>query len=998
MARLAEREATMRRIFDSSLDVITVARFSDGVYLRVNEQFAKITGYTPEEAIGVAPSRLGMWADPQQRAEYRRRLECDRLIRNMEMNFRMHDGRILPFLLNAVLIELDGEECVLNTVRDISDIKEHERRLRESEEKFRRIFEKSADIVVVSNLDTGEILEVNDQFVKRSGLTRDQVIGRSDLDFGFFPDRAARDEFVREIQEAGFVQNRELQVRGVGYPLPVAALLSAVQVTLGGQSCAIGVIRTIGELKKAERRVRESEATLRKILESSPDAVCIHDQRGRYIHVNQEFVRLIGFSREECIGKPFWELGVWPDREVADQFGAEIRRSGEARNVQALFRAKDGRMIPSLISGVALELDGRPCFMTISRDVSDLRAAQLAIQESERALRTIFESVIDPMAMTDMANGRWIDVNQAFCEFHGLSREECIGRSDLETEVWAGPKDRDEFISRLSQGSIRNIEVTLRAHGNREVPCLMSASLVQLNGRSYCVSIARDISERKQQELKLRQSEQYYRTLIESSSDVMLVIDSTGVIQFVGGAGRGELGYKPENVIGTTGVERVHPDDVIRHAEKTRDAFLNPGQVFRSEARIRAADGRWVEFEFKGSATTDPDGNRIMITTMRNVAERKRAERELANARDQALAASKAKSEFLSSMSHEIRTPMNAILGMADLMSETELSPEQRRCLDTVMSNGTALLELINSILDLAKVESGRLSLEHVEFDVVELTEKVADTLAVRAHGKGLELALRFAPDLPRTLIGDPLRIRQVLVNLIGNAIKFTEHGHVLIEVERNTDPTIPGNLKFSVRDSGIGIEEEKLATIFSAFTQADSSTTRRYGGSGLGLAIVERLVTLMGGHVRAQSAPGEGSVFFFTVDLGIADTSPLAIRSIAHPNLRGMRVLLVDDNAIARSIARAMLEAEGATVSEAASAATGLAAFTEAINANAPFSLLVVDAHMPRLGGVEMLERIGEQAPSNTPAIMMVDSTGLTGKLTAIRGLGKMDYTLKPL
>ena len=175
---------------------------------------------------------------------------------------------------------------------------------------------------------------------------------------------------------------------------------------------------------------------------------------------------------------------------------------------------------------------------------------------------------------------------------------------------------------------------------------------------------------------------------------------------------------------------------------------MNPEKVARSEARILAADGDWVECEFMGRATTDPDGNPILITTMRNITERKRAEQELAKARDQALAASKAKSEFLSSMSHEIRTPMNAILGMSDLLAETELTPEQRRCLDTVISNGTALLELINSILDLAKVESGRLSLEKVEFDVVELTEKVADTLAVRAHGKNLELALRFAPSI----------------------------------------------------------------------------------------------------------------------------------------------------------------------------------------------------------------------------------------------------------
>ena len=666
--------------------------------------------------------------------------------------------------------------------------------------------------------------------------------------------------------------------------------------------------------------------------------------------------------------------------------------NGQVRNSEATVQTKTGRDVPCLISTVMLELNGKQCGLAIARDISERLEAERTLRQSQSALRKIFDSISDPLTVTDM-QAVFVDVNDAFLTTTGYTREEIIGKPAWELPItdWGSLCNPEEL---LRTGVMRNSEVSMRSKHGAEIPVLVSAVLMELNGQQCVLTIARDISQRKQQELKLRRSEEYFRNLIESSSDVTLVIDAGGNIVFVGGAGRGELGYKAGDVTGTSGIQLVHPDDMMRQAETTREAFQNPGKIVRSDARIRAKDGRWVEFEFMGSATVDPDGNPIYITTMRNISERKRAEQELANARDAALAASKAKSEFLSSMSHEIRTPMNAILGMSDLMSETDLTPEQRRCLDTVMSNGTALLELINSILDLAKVESGRLSLEKVEFDPVELTEKIADTLAVRAHGKGLELALRFAPTLPPILIGDPLRLRQILTNLIGNAIKFTDRGQVLVEVEPPS--SVPGAVKFSVSDSGIGIEEDKLPHIFSAFTQADSSTTRRYGGSGLGLAIVERLVTLMGGSVHAQSVVGRGSVFSFTVQLEVPETSRLA-RSAKRPlQTDGLRVLLVDDNATSRAIARAMLEAKGALVDEADSGAAGLRAYEAATRDGKRFSLVLIDADMPVMDGFEMMDRIEREGSTRTPVIMMMNSTGL-GKLSTRKG-SEPRYIVKPL
>ena len=267
-------------------------------------------------------------------------------------------------------------------------------------------------------------------------------------------------------------------------------------------------------------------------------------------------------------------------------------------------------------------------------------------------------------------------------------------------------------------------------------------------------------------------------------------------------------------------------------------------------------------------------GQLCCLTISREISDLKMTQRELVGAREAALAASRAKSEFLSSMSHEIRTPMNAILGMADLLMETELDDEQRRYLSTVISNGHALLALIDSILDLAKVESGRISLEAVEFNLKDVTEKVLETLAIRAHEKGLELMVRFAPEVPELALGDPLRLGQILINLVGNAIKFTQHGQVLVSVERDPNSTVAGALKFTVTDTGIGIPADKLHLLFHAFSQADSSTSRKYGGSGLGLAIVSRLVALMHGKVERGERAGHGQRVFIH----------RAIRDCNHP------------------------------------------------------------------------------------------------------------------
>ncbi len=369
----------------------------------------------------------------------------------------------------------------------------------------------------------------------------------------------------------------------------------------------------------------------------------------------------------------------------------------------------------------------------------------------------------------------------------------------------------------------------------------------------------------------------------------------------------------------------------------------------------------------------------------------------LESARGAAMAASKAKSEFLSTMSHEIRTPMTAVLGMADLLIETELSGDQRRYLDIMVANGNSLLELINSILDLARIESGRLQLEKTGFDITDLIDKTISTFGVRAHGKGLELIARIAPGVPERLVGDPLRLRQILINLLGNAIKFTELGEIVLEVEQDPESNESGVLRFIVADTGIGIAADKLDSIFGSFNQADSSTTRLHGGSGLGLAIAHRLVGLMDGRIGVESELNKGSKFSFTVHFGL---EARVISASAHVvlSLADYRILVVDDNQINRLIVREMVTSCGAEVSEAVSGEEALAAIREGVNAGRPYRIVLLDMRMPGMDGLEVAQRIQREHLPIRPLILMLSSDDLKPQVARLREIGLDAYLVKPI
>ena len=621
------------------------------------------------------------------------------------------------------------------------------------------------------------------------------------------------------------------------------------------------------------------------------------------------------------------------------------------------------------------------------------------VNESEAGRRALSNQkfALDQHAIVSITDtsGTIIYANDRFCEISGYPRHELLGRNH---RIINSNQHPAEFFrgmwDTISQGKVWHGEVCNRARNGRSY--WVNATIVPLldaNGLpEQYIAIRTDITDRKQMEAQLSEQLHMVEELIEAIPLPLYMKDATGRYLRMNRAFELFFHTTREQFIGRTLHDLLSPEDAALHAAKDKELLASSG-IQSYEAVVHARDGTRHDAIYRKAALTQLDGTvHGLLGIIIDITDRKQAEAELRLAKDAAESASRAKSDFLANMSHEIRTPMNGIIGMTDLALDTALTDEQREYMSIVKSSAESLLTIINDILDFSKIEAGKLLVEHISFDLHRLVSETLKTMSLRAHEKNIELVSEVLPEVPTHTLGDPSRIRQVLTNLVGNAIKFTENGEIALRVTQSARHGNTATVHFSVRDTGIGIAAEKQQLIFDAFAQEDSSTTRKYGGTGLGLSISRRLVNLMGGEIWLESELGQGSTFHFSVALQIDQAPAETLRPPV--DLAGKHILLVDDNDTNRRVLAGMLSSFGITPSVADS---GQAALALVQQEGRQFDCILLDAHMPEMDGYQLAAAL-RATLDQVPPMLMLSSGAMRGDGQRCQEVGISGFFSKPI
>lgn len=763
--------------------------------------------------------------------------------------------------------------------------------------------------------------------------------------------------------------------------------------TDGMPSRILGTLQDITERKAAQKQLE----LYRLMIERSSDAMYMVDieDNHRMFYVNEAAVRYYGAPREEILT---WHVPDWDVTFDASNLPALEDRlnSDEALIIETRHRLKSGEIIPAEVSLNIIDIDGKKYNYGYIKDLRERKRAEDVLKQNERdaqEAKRMLSQVLDTIPVRVFWKDRDLNLigcNTPFATDAGFqSSAEIVGKSDYDMG-WRSVADayrKDDFeVIQSGKSKLHYEEMQVDANGKQSWLQTSKLPLQDLDGNIIGVlGTYEDITERKSMEHSLRSSEERLRHLLQISPiAVRIQRTSDGTVVFANQSYAAMLHSTLDSLMGINPLQFYNnPDDyhdILKHLQ-------NGENIINRSILLNTPDGTeiWVLASY---FNIEYENSQASLGWFYDVT-------ELHQAKALAETANQVKSDFLATMSHEIRTPMNGIIGMAELALDTQLTSTQREYLDIVKSSADSLLTIINEILDFSKIEAGKFDLETVGFDLRDLIGDSVKLLAQRANQKQLKLFYEATSEVPEYLLGDPSRLRQIILNLMGNAIKFTHHGSISLRVFPEPDQPDSSLLHFVVEDTGVGIPEDKQSLIFEAFAQADTSITRQYGGTGLGLAITSRLVALMGGKVWVESEVNKGSRFHFTVKLRSAEKRSIARKRLA--SLEDVHVLIVDDNEINRRFLSDRLKHWGVSANTANSGEQGLQELVLAQQRGKPFRLLLLDFDMPNMNGLQVMQQIVSNPDLQALKVVLLTSDDTQGERKAIEQMGAMSLR-KPI
>ncbi len=784
-----------------------------------------------------------------------------------------------------------------------------------SERRLNALLESAPDGTLIIDRD-GRIVIANNKAEELFKATREQLIGMS-VDMVVPEDR----RHEHEARRKGFMQTSTAREMGANLNLtarrldgslfPVEISLSPIETEAG--KVVFASVRDVTARVEAQRALKESQrasSLLREALDTFDDSVVLYDKDERVIFTNDAYHRIYPSAppRDAIVGQTMEQL-------LRSSVDAGQVRSPEAQNdpegwiagvLDARRRVEGGTSETTHVNGrtylVRWSRTTEGGMLVVRYDTTEQRKAEQWVREQRALLRSLIDTIPD-LIFVKGPDGRFITVNAGFGSLVGISVEEIVGKTDFDVaprQIAEEFAAQDAEVLRTLERRTVEGEIALSDGSVAEYETTKVAMLGPDGEPSGIIGIARDVTARNQATKHLRESEERIKTILDASPAGCGIVNQNGGVEFCNDRASLMLGYtKDELHRMDAGQLYADPSSRAELLEEVRGS----GAVWNREVTMKRKDGTAFEALLSMLRMNLSEGPRI-VTWIYDIADMKKLERDLLEAKGAAEAAAAAKANFLATMSHEIRTPMNGIVTMAEILDGTRLSADQRDMTRTIRQSSEALLTIINDILDFSKIEAGKLAVEHVHFDLLEQIESVLDLIAPRAEAASLLLLANLESAIPATVAGDPTRIRQILLNLLGNAVKFTEVGSVTLRVRGVAAENRRHTLRFEIQDTGIGMNETQVAGLFEAFSQADGSTARRFGGTGLGLAISKQLVEMMGGAIGVVSEPGAGSTFWFELSLDAVGNA------VAGPDddLSSARVLLVGhDRLEAESIGSAL-------------------------------------------------------------------------------------------